>query len=83
MVIIHAYMRRGNNVIACLPFYFDDEKEEVIGKEYILDYNEDVTLDNIKHELSSRLETEKHKEPQYGKDEPARFTGDSPCITIY
>lgn len=81
MVIIYAYIKTGNNVVACLPFRYNIDDEDVVeSREVILeaDYLTD-TQDSIRQKLLEILDKEK---VEYGKHTTELTSDMSGVITI-
>lgn len=72
MVIIYSYLRKGPDIIACIPFRYNIEDEKNIeSREVVLEVEPHSTYDAIKQELLKILDKEKMESGKYPDDYPS------------
>lgn len=78
MVILHAYLKKEGNVIASLPFrYNNGDDKPVEARELVLEVSDDSTYDSIRQEIVELLDKEKQDVEQTDG-----FGGMVPYVTI-
>jgi len=80
MVILYTYLKIDNNIVACMPFRYNSDNEEIVeSRELIMDITLDDNYDVIKQKLLHILDKEKQ---EHGKL-TTEYSGDmSSVITI-
>jgi len=77
MIILHTYLRNNNNIIATIPFrYNNGDDTPVECREVVLDVKDDDTFSSIQQTLMEQID----KEKQNGETDG--YSGMESCITI-
>jgi hypothetical protein len=78
MVILHTYLRHQGNIIATVPFRYNNGDDTPLeAREVILDVDTDSSYGSIQQALMEKFDKEK-----IDNGETNEFPGGNACITI-
>lgn len=79
MVILHAYIRYKGNIVASMPFrYNDGDDTPITARELVLDASDEDTYDLLKGRIAEILDKEKQNYGEFPNEQSSMV----PCITI-
>jgi hypothetical protein len=79
MVILHVYLKAQGNVVATMPFRYNNGDDTPIeAREVVLDIDAESTYDSIRQALMEKFD----KEKQDGEDNSIGQPGMGPYITV-
>lgn len=76
MVILYGYLRKGSNIVGCLPFRYNIEDEDKIeSREMILDLEPNMTYDAVIQHFMKIIDKEKMDNGELTTDFPSDVSG--------
>lgn len=76
MMVMYAYLKKGSNIVACLPFRYNiDDAAKVESREIVLDADTFQTYEAVKQELVKMLDKEKMDNGEFSDDFPGGMSG--------